>query len=252
MQGVARAGDNRSRSLVIVPARLAATRLPNKPLAMIGDAPMIVHVWRRAMEADVGPVVVACAERSIADVVEKAGGRAVLTDPDLPSGTDRSYAALDAIDPDKQFARIINVQGDFPTLDPAAIRQSLRPLDELGADIGTLVNDIEDDGERADPAKVKAVVSWREPTLGSALYFTRSQAPWGEGPLHHHVGIYAFARDALDRFANMSPSPLERREKLEQLRALENGMSIGVAKIETAPFGVDTPHDLDRARALLA
>lgn len=252
LQGLDPSGDNRSRTIVLIPARLAATRLPNKPLAMIGDAPMIVQVWRRAIEADVGRVAVACGDKAIAEAVCTAGGEAVLTDPNLPSGTDRIFAALNELDPDGRFERIVNLQGDFPTLDPAAVQQSLVPLDLLGVDIGTLVNPMDDPEERADSAKVKAVVSWHDDQIGRALYFTRAEAPWGTGPLFHHSGIYAFSRAALTRFAGLAPSPLEQREKLEQLRALEHGMTIGVAKIASAPFGVDTPSDLARARSLLS
>ena len=236
---------------MLIPARLAATRLPDKPLALIAGEPMIVQVWRRAIEADVGPVVVACAEQVIADAVCAAGGEAVLTDPALPSGTDRIYAALRQIDPDGRFERVVNLQGDFPTLDPQHVRESLAPLDALGSDIGTLVNAIDDQAEKTDSAKVKAVVSWRGERLGKALYFSRSPTPWGDGPLWHHSGIYAFGRAALDRFAGLAPTPLEQREKLEQLRALENDMTIGVARIDSAPFGVDTPRDLERARSIL-
>ena len=230
---------------------MSSTRLPGKPLAEIAGAPMIVQVWRRAMEADVGPVVVACAEPEIARAVEKAGGEAVLTSPGLASGTDRIHAALAEVDPDRGFDRVVNLQGDFPTLDPDAIRRSLLPVDRLGCDIGTLVNVMDDPAERADSAKVKAVVSWHDEEIGRALYFTRAEAPWGDGPLFHHSGIYAFTRAALDRFAALAPSPLEQRERLEQLRALENGMTIGVARIASAPFGVDTPADLARAKSLL-
>lgn len=251
MQALDPSGDNRSRTIVLIPARLAATRLPQKPLAEIGGVPMIVQVWRRAIEADVGPVAVACGDQAIVDAVKRAGGEAVMTDAALPSGTDRIRAALSELDPGGQFDHIVNLQGDFPTLDPLAIRQSLLPIQRLGADIGTLVNAMDDPAERADDAKVKAVVSWRDEDTGMALYFTRAQAPWGDGPLWHHSGIYAFTRDALAKFASLPPSPLERREKLEQLRALENGMTVGVAKISSAPFGVDTPHDLERARRLL-
>ena len=251
MQAQDPSGDNRSRTVVLIPARLAATRLPNKPLADIAGSPMIVHVWRRAVEANVGPVAVACGDAAIAEAVEAAGGKAVLTDPALPSGTDRIFQALNLIDPDGACERIVNLQGDFPTLDPGAVQRSLWPLDRLGVDIGTLVNEIHDPAERADSAKVKAIMSWHDNEVGRALYFTRAQAPWGEGPLFHHSGIYAFSRKALERFANLAPSPLERREKLEQLRALENGMTIGAALINSAPFGVDTPQDLERARALL-
>lgn len=213
---------------------------------------MIVQVWRRAMEADVGPVAVACGDEAIAQAVRDAGGQTVLTDPALPSGTDRIFAALNELDPQGRFERIVNLQGDFPTLDPNAVIQSLLPLERLGVDIGTLVNEMDDPAERTDTAKVKAVVSWIDDEIGRALYFTRAEAPWGDGPLFHHSGIYAFSRQALNRFANLTPSPLEKREKLEQLRALENGMSIGVAKIASAPFGVDTPQDLERARRLLS
>jgi 3-deoxy-manno-octulosonate cytidylyltransferase (CMP-KDO synthetase) len=241
-----------SDTVVMIPARLAATRLPNKPLAEIGGVPMIVQVWRRACAAEVGPVVVACAEPTIADAVGVHGGEALLTDPELPSGTDRIYQALCKIDPERKFARVINLQGDLPTLEPAAIRASLEPLDVLGSDIGTLAVATEDPAEMADPSVVKAVVSFDEqrPRLGRALYFTRATAPSGAGPVYHHIGIYAYCRPALERFAALPPSPLERRERLEQLRALEARMAIGVALVDTVPLGVDTPADLERARAL--
>jgi 3-deoxy-manno-octulosonate cytidylyltransferase (CMP-KDO synthetase) len=245
--------DISSRTIVLVPARLGSTRLPDKPLAIIGGVPMIVQVWRRARDAEVGPVVVACAERIIADAVRAAGGEAVLTDPVLPSGTDRIFAALRAVDPDRRYARIVNLQGDLPTLDPQAVRQVLEPLEALNTDMATLANATEDERDRNDPNVVKAVVSFdrARSNLGRALYFTRATAPTGPGPIWHHIGIYAFTRDALERFAALPPSPLERRERLEQLRALENGMSIGVRVVDAVPFGVDTPAGLEKARRIL-
>ncbi len=246
-----KSGGNWSRNLVLIPARLPSSRLPNKPLAPIAGAPMIVHVWRRAVEAAIGPVVVACAEPAIKEAIEAAGGEAVLTDPALPSGTDRIHAALRAIDPAGTVERVVNLQGDMPTIDPSCLAAVLEPLDVLGTDIGTLVNATDDPEERADPNTVKAVVSFKGGGIGEALYFTRAPAPWGNGPVLHHIGIYAFTRTALDRFASLPPSPLEQREKLEQLRALENGMRIGVKLVETVPFGVDTEADLDKARKIL-
>ena len=241
-------------TVVMIPARLRSTRLPDKPLAEIGGVPMIVHVWRRACEAAVGPVIVACAEAAIAEAVEAHGGTGVLTDPDLPSGTDRIFQALRRLDPERRFARVINLQGDLPTLEPAAIRTVLEPLDQLGTDLGTLAVATEDPQEKADPNVVKAIIAFdpARPRLGRALYFTRATAPSGDGPLYHHIGIYAFSREALERFATLPPSPLERRERLEQLRALEAGLSIGVALVDTNPLGVDTPDDLARARKELA
>ena len=245
--------DISSRTIVLIPARLGSTRLPDKPLAMIAGAPMIVQVWRRAREAAVGPVVVACAEPAIAEAVQAAGGEAVLTDPALPSGTDRIFAALQAVDPERRFQRVVNLQGDLPTLDPIAVRQVLEPLEALGTDMATLANATEDEHDLRDPNVVKAVVSFDadRPELGRALYFTRATAPSGPGPVWHHIGIYAFTRDALERFAALQPSPLEQRERLEQLRALENGMSIGVRLVAAVPFGVDTPADLEKARRIL-
>ena len=246
--------DISSRTIVLIPARLASTRLPGKPLALIAGEPMIVQVWRRAVAAGVGPVVVACAERGIAEAVEAAGGEAVLTDPALPSGTDRIFAALRARDPGRRFERVVNLQGDLPTLHPSALRHVLEPLGVPGTDIATLANATEDEQERADPNVVKAVIAFdpeRRPGLGRALYFTRATAPTGPGPVWHHIGIYAFRRAALERFAALRPSPLERRERLEQLRALENGMTVGVRLVDAVPFGVDTPADLEKARRIL-
>ncbi len=239
-------------TIILIPARLASTRLPDKPLAEIGGVPMIVQVWRRACAAEVGPVVVACAEQAIADAVTAHGGDALLTDPELPSGTDRIYQALTGLDPERRFDRVINLQGDLPTLEPAAIRASLEPLDRLGSDIGTLAVATEDPADKADPSVVKAVITFdaAHPRLARALYFTRATAPTGAGPVYHHIGIYAYRRPILERFAALPPSPLERRERLEQLRALEAGMTIGVALVDTVPLGVDTRADLERARVL--
>lgn len=242
--------------LVLIPARLASTRLPNKPLADIAGAPMIVQVWRRAMEAELGPVVVACGDREIFDAVRASGGEAVMTRADHASGSDRIFEALQAVDPGGRHDSIVNLQGDLPTLDPDLPRAALALLDDPAVDIGTLAAEIRVPHERTDPNVVKAVVSaWpgarRGLNGGRALYFTRAVAPSGDGPLYHHIGLYAYRRAALERFVALPPSALEKRERLEQLRALEAGMRIDVAFVDTVPLGVDTPADLDRARALL-
>ncbi len=241
----------------MIPARLASTRLPDKPLADIHGVPMIVHVWRRAMEAEAGPVVVACAEQAIAEAVTAAGGRAVLTDPAHASGSDRIFEALEAVDPEGRHDAVVNLQGDLPTLDPAMVRAVLRPLAEGPADIATLAVEIRAPEERRNPNVVKAAVSFPDGvSIAKALYFSRCPVPWDGGnealPLYHHIGIYAYRRAALARFVALPPSPLELRERLEQLRALEAGLRIDVARVDTLPLGVDTPADLERARALLA
>lgn len=241
------------RPLVVIPARMGSMRLPDKPLADIHGAPMIVHVWRRAMEAGIGPVVVAAAEQVIADAVTAAGGTAVLTDPDHPSGSDRVWEAVRRLDPEGQYDAVVNVQGDLPTIDPAAIRTVLSPLSDPGVDIATLGAIITEPGERTNPNVVKAVVEMAPGAdTGRALYFTRATAPWGEGPLFHHIGLYAYRRAALERFVTLPPAQLEQREKLEQLRALANGMTIALARVDIVPLGVDTIEDLDRARHMLA
>ena len=239
--------------LILVPARLASTRLPDKPLADIHGEAMIVHVWRRAMEAGIGPVVVAAAEPAIVAAIEAAGGRAVLTDPAHPSGSDRIHEALLRVDPEGRHDAIVNVQGDLPTIAPETIRASLEPLEAPEADIATLVAEIVRDDERANPNVVKAILSMRDEArrIGRALYFTRATAPTGPGPLFHHIGLYAYRRAALTRFVALPPAPLERRERLEQLRALEADMRIDVAVVDAVPLGVDTPEDLERARQML-
>jgi 3-deoxy-manno-octulosonate cytidylyltransferase (CMP-KDO synthetase) len=242
-----------SNPIVIVPARLASTRLPGKPLAEIHGEPMIVHVWRRAVEAGIGPVVVACAEREIADAIEAAGGRAVLTRADHPSGSDRIHEALGLVDPDRRFDAVVNVQGDLPTIDPQTIRAVFEPLADPAVDIATLAAEITDPTERGNPNVVKAVVE-RAPGArrGRALYFTRATAPTGEAPLLHHIGLYAYRRAALERFVALPPSFLEQAERLEQLRALADGMRVDVVVVDAVPLGVDTPADLTRVRVLLA
>lgn len=213
---------------------------------------MIVHVLKRAREAGFARVAVACAEAEIADAVRQAGGEAVLTDPNHPSGSDRIFEALTILDPAAAHDVIVNVQGDLPTLAPSAVSAVAAALVQGAADLSTLVAPCAEE-DRDNPNVVKAVVAWSEAgETGRALYFTRATAPWGEGELLHHVGIYAYRRAALERFVRLAPSPLERREKLEQLRALEAGMSIAVARIGGVPLGVDTSADLERARAVLA
>jgi len=231
---------------------MASTRLPGKPLADIAGEPMIVRVWRQAMRAALGPVLVAVAEPEIAQAIERAGGRAVLTDPTLASGSDRVFAALQTADPDSRFDAVVNLQGDLPAVDPSALRLVTELLETSGADIATLAAPIDDASDFDNPNVVKPVVAWdASGRSGRALYFTRARAPAGDGPLYHHVGIYAFTRAALARFVSLPPSPLESREKLEQLRALEAGMHIQVARIDAVPLSVDTPADLERARKLL-
>jgi len=239
--------------IILIPARLQSQRLPDKPLADIAGVPMIVHVMRRAEEADLGRVVVACAEPEIADAVTAAGGEAVLTRADHPSGSDRIHEALSRLDADGRHDAVINIQGDLPTLAPDMPRRALGLLADPAVDIGTLAAEIRDAGERDDPNVVKAVVSVEAGAeQGRALYFTRARAPSGDGILWHHIGLYAYRRAALERFIALPASPLEQRERLEQLRALEAGMRIDVAFVDTVPLGVDTPRDLDRARELMA
>jgi 3-deoxy-manno-octulosonate cytidylyltransferase (CMP-KDO synthetase) len=239
--------------LLLIPARMASTRLPDKPLADIAGVPMIVRVWRQAVAAELGPVVVAAGETAIVAAIEAAGGRAVLTDPDLPSGSDRIWAALQAMDPKASHDVVVNLQGDLPALDPAQLKTVVAALKQSGADIATLAAPIDNEADGANPAVVKAVVAWdASERLGRALYFTRATAPTGEGALYHHVGLYAYRRAALESFVALPPSPLEKREKLEQLRALEAGMSIAVARVDEAPLSVDTPADLERARKILS
>jgi 3-deoxy-manno-octulosonate cytidylyltransferase (CMP-KDO synthetase) len=231
------------RPIVLIPARLASTRLPDKPLADIAGKPMIVRVMERALAADVGPVVIAAAEQEIVDAVMSAGGQAVLTDPNLPSGSDRIMQALRLYDPTGAYDTVVNVQGDLPTLEPQTIADTLAALGD--GDIATPVVRIVREEEETNPNVVKAVFGANR----RALYFTRATAPTGEGPLYHHIGLYVYQRAALERFVQLPPGLLEQRERLEQLRALEAGMQINVAIVDTVPLGVDTPADLERARA---
>jgi 3-deoxy-manno-octulosonate cytidylyltransferase (CMP-KDO synthetase) len=238
--------------LILIPARMAATRLPDKPLADIGGTPMIVHVLRRAQEAGIGRAVVATDAQAIADAVKAAGGEAVITRGDHASGSDRIYEALERLDPDGRVAVVVNVQGDLPTLAPADIAAAFAPLADPAVDIATIAAEITEPSERTNPNVVKVVGSPIGPRRLRALYFTRATAPYGDGPLYHHIGLYAYRRAALARFVTLPPSPLEQRERLEQLRALEAGMRIDVGIVDSVPLGVDTPADLDKARALLA
>jgi 3-deoxy-manno-octulosonate cytidylyltransferase (CMP-KDO synthetase) len=237
--------------LIVIPARMAATRLPGKPLADIGGVPMIVHVLRRAQKAELGPVVVATDCADIAAIVDKAGGRAVLTRADHASGSDRIFEALGKIEDAASARIVVNLQGDLPTIKPADIAAVLRPLADAAVDIGTIAAEIAAAAERTDPNVVKVVGTPVGPSRLRALYFTRATAPAGDGPLYHHIGLYAYRRSALERFVGLKPSPLERREKLEQLRALEAGMRIDVEIVDAVPLGVDTPADLEKARAML-
>lgn len=235
--------------IVVIPARMDSTRLPGKPLAEIAGLPMIVHVLRRAEAAGIGPVAVACAEEAIAESVRAAGGTAVLTDPRLPSGSDRIHAALAELDPTRRHDVVVNLQGDLPTIEPGALATLLRVLDEPRFDIATLAAPIETEAEARASSVVKIACAFADGAVAArAHYFSRTAIPHGTGPLWHHIGVYAYRRPALDAFVAAPQSPLEARESLEQLRALEVGLAIGVGRIDKAPFGVDTPDDLDRIR----
>ncbi len=238
--------------LVVIPARLAATRLPNKPLADICGRAMIARVVERAHAAGIGPVAVATDSPEIAAALDGSRAEVVLTRPDHPSGSDRIFEALGRLDPERRYDVVVNVQGDFPTVAPEAIAAALGPLADADVAIATLAGEIVHEPERTNPNVVKVVGFPVAPGRLRALYFTRATAPWGEGALYHHSGIYAYRRTALERFVALPPSVLEKRERLEQLRALEAGMRIDVTVIDDVPFGVDTPQDLERARALFA
>jgi len=239
------------RILVLIPARMAAARLPGKPLLEMAGLPMIVHVLRRAEAAGIGRVAVATDTAEIAAAVTAHGGQAVMTRADHPSGSDRIFEALGALDPAGEAEVVVNLQGDFPTISPDNIRDVLTPLADPEVDIATLAAEIHTEEEALNPNVVKAIGSPIGERRLRALYFTRATAPSGDGPLYHHIGLYAFRRPALERFVKLPPSTLEQREKLEQLRALEAGMRIDVAIVDTVPLGVDTPEDLETARATL-
>lgn len=239
-------------TLILIPARMASTRLPGKPLADIAGKPMIVHVAARAADSGLGRVVVATDTQAVAETVRTHGYEAVMTRADHESGSDRIFEALEIVDPHGEIETIVNVQGDLPTIDPSTIRAVFRPFEEKAVDIATLGVEIVEEEERTNPNVVKIVGSPLSPKRLRALYFTRATAPWGEGALYHHIGLYAYRRAALERFVSLKPSALERREKLEQLRALEDCMRIDAEIIQTVPLGVDTPQDLERAREILS
>ncbi len=244
--------DNFDRTLILIPARMASTRLPGKPLADICGLPMIVQVALRARDADVGRIVVAVDHQEVFEAITAAGFEAVMTRVDHQSGSDRIHEALLKSDPENKAKIVINVQGDLPTIEPETIRAALRPLQNPAVDIATLTVEIDDEAEKTNPNVVKVVGSPISDSRLRALYFTRATAPYGSGPLYHHIGLYAYRRTALDKFVSLSPSPLEKRESLEQLRALEAGMRIDVEIVKSVPLGVDTPADLEKARRLLA
>ncbi|MDP9807172.1 3-deoxy-manno-octulosonate cytidylyltransferase (CMP-KDO synthetase) [Rhizobium tibeticum] len=243
---------NLDHVLVLIPARMASTRLPGKPLADICGLPMIVQVALRAKEAEIGRVVVAVDDQRVFDVVAEAGFEVVMTSKDHQSGSDRIYEALRKVDPEKQAKFIVNVQGDLPTIEPETVRAALRPLEDPSVDIATLTIAIDNEADKTAPHIVKVVGSPLSESRLKALYFTRATAPYGDGPLYHHVGLYAYRRSALERFVKLGPSVLEKRESLEQLRALEAGMRIDVEIVDTVPLGVDTPADLEKARHILS
>ena len=238
-------------TLVLIPARMASTRLPGKPLADIAGAPMIVHVARRAAEADLGRVVVATDTAEVLQAVLSHGFEAVMTGVHHQSGSDRIFEALQALDSAGSVETIVNVQGDLPTIEPEIVRAAISPLADARVDIATLGVEITREEEKTNPNVVKIVGSPLAEGRLRALYFTRATAPWGEGPLYHHVGLYAYRRRALERFVALKPSVLETRERLEQLRALEAGMRIDAEIVSSVPLGVDTPEDLERARHML-
>jgi 3-deoxy-manno-octulosonate cytidylyltransferase (CMP-KDO synthetase) len=243
--------DHRN-TIIVIPSRMASQRLPGKPLADICGLPMIVHVWRRAIESKVGQVLVAAAENRIADIVRAQGGDAIVTDPGLPSGTDRIAQALSLRDPERTFRHVVNLQGDLPTIDPLAIKRCLAGLSNEPVDISTIAAEMSDPEEIANPNIVKALAPLGpEREVAYARDFQRELEPGHEPPYWHHIGVYAYRRESLDRFVSLPVSALEAERKLEQMRALENGMRIAVVRVDAVPLGVDTPADLETARRLL-
>jgi 3-deoxy-manno-octulosonate cytidylyltransferase (CMP-KDO synthetase) len=240
------------KPIILIPSRMGSMRLPGKPLADINGAPMIAHVLKRALESKIGPVIVACDDKRIVGVVERAGGTAVLTRPDHPRGSDRIWEALNALPDNAQYDAVINVQGDEPTLDPAAIRTAYGLLKSPQVDIATLAAEIRDEASKKASQVVKPVLDMTPGAKqGRALYFSRACVPWGDGPVYHHIGLYAYRRDALARYAAAPVTSLEMRESLEQLRALSIGLHIEVGICDAVPLGVDTPEDLEKARKML-
>ncbi len=242
---------NKNAKIIIIPARLAARRLPNKPLADIAGKPMIQRVWERAVAADLAPVYVATDDRSIVDIVEQIGGKAILTRTDHPSGSDRVFEAIETIDPQQRYEHILNLQGDLPDMPIDIPRRLAETLELNNCDLATLVTKASDK-EATQSQIVKAVISWKQNGFGDALYFSRAAVPTGAIEKYHHIGVYGWRRPALANFVKLTPSPLELAEKLEQLRALEAGMRITVAKIPEAPGGIDTAEDLEAVRQRLA
>ncbi|MFB7143752.1 3-deoxy-manno-octulosonate cytidylyltransferase [Rhizobium sp. SA279] len=240
------------KAVVLIPARMASTRLPGKPLADIGGKPMIVQVALRAREAGAERIVVAVDDEQVFSAVKDAGFDVMMTRDDHQSGSDRIFEALQKADPYGKAEYVINVQGDLPTIEAETIRASLRPLENAAVDIATLTVEITDEEEKTNPNVVKVVGSPLSESRLRALYFTRTTAPYGDGPLYHHIGLYTYRRAALETFVSLPPSPLEKRERLEQLRALEAGMRIDAEIVSSVPLGVDTPHDLEKARKILA
>ena len=240
-----------TNTLILIPARMASTRLPNKPMAEINGLPMICQVVDRAREANIGEPIVATDSKIIMDAVEAHGAKAVMTREDHESGSDRIWEAVETVDPQGKADTIINLQGDLPAIDPNLIRQSVMPLEDGAVDIATLAAAIKDEAEKTNPNVVKAIGTSISETRLRALYFSRATAPHGDGPLYHHIGLYAYKRSALEKFVSLAPGTLEQREKLEQLRALENGMRIDIELVQTIPHGVDTAEDLEKAKQLL-
>ncbi|TBN16817.1 3-deoxy-manno-octulosonate cytidylyltransferase [Agrobacterium cavarae] len=243
---------NFEKAIVLIPARMASTRLPGKPLADINGKPMIVQVALRAREAGAERIVVAVDDERVFDAVKAAGFDVIMTRNDHQSGSDRIYEALQKADPQGRAEFVINVQGDLPTIEPETIRASLLPMDNPQVDIATLTVPITDEDEKTNPSIVKIVGSPLSQTRLRALYFTRATAPYGNGPLYHHIGLYTYRRAALEKFVSLKPSVLELRESLEQLRALEAGMRIDAEIVRSIPLGVDTQPQLETARKILA
>jgi 3-deoxy-manno-octulosonate cytidylyltransferase (CMP-KDO synthetase) len=238
-------------TIIIIPARMAATRLPGKPMADINGLPMIVHVWRRAVEAKIGHVMVAAAQHEIASAIKDQGGDAIVTEPNLPSGSDRVAAALALRDVDNRFEHVVNLQGDLPTIDPLSVRRCLAGLTNGQVDISTIAAKIDNDEDRNNPNVVKAIAPLKDREVAFARDFVRVLSPDHDAPHWHHIGIYAYRRAALNRFVSLAPTAREKERKLEQMRALDHGMKIAVVAVETVPLGVDAPADLEMARRIL-